>query len=202
MAGVELVSLRWGHQAKEYSTYLKRTVERFKVCETNSAGGADIETEIYNASEKTIKYITFSYVAYNSVGDVISCTIKKKNVVTGRLTGPIGVNETATVVFENMWYNTTISEVKIEEITVQYMDDSIETIAGADLPKVYDYNRQLNKGTVYYEKRGKAEEEAAKKREEEKKKEAEENNKKAKITGVIIAAFFVLMMVIGIASGC
>lgn len=218
MAGVELISLNWGHQTMEYSKVWERSVEVFKVEEANVAGGVDIKTEIYNASDKVIKYITFSYVAYNAVGDVISCTIKKKNVVAGKLTGPIGVNKTATAVFENMWYNNTVSKIAIKEITVQYMDDSLETIAGKELVCVYNgpHKTRMNYNSVYYEKRGRAEEAAARaeeererKRKEEERKQAEERkkeNEKAAVRsrimfGIIVAAIVVFSIVVGCCFG-
>ena len=209
MAGVELTTFNW---------------------KLNGLGWMDISTGFYNASEKTIKYITFSYVAYNRVGDVVSCTVKKQSIVKGKITGPLEVNKDSWVEFENMLCNNTISEIKIKEVVVQYMDNSIETIAGADLKCIYN-SQGLNKDTVYYEKRGKAEEETKrkreeeskkreeeskkreeeykkreeeerKKREEEKKKEAAEDKKKFTITGIIFGVFCVLAAVLGSTGSC
>lgn len=141
----------------------------------NVAGGIGVKHEIYNASEKSMKYITFVYVPYNQVGDVVACTTTRTIEARGKLTGPVNPNEKSEVQWEVLWYNPTITNVKLKEVIIQYMDDTQVSINGEDIKNIYSHD------SVYYEKRGKQEEanraEAAKAREEKKK--ADEEKKKA-----------------------
>lgn len=117
----------------------------------NSVGGIGVQHDIYNASDKTMKYITFVYLAYNQVGDIVSCKTSHKQEGICKLTGPIEVNEKTNVEWNVIWYNPTITKVKIKEVIIQYIDGTEETINGADLKNIDD------KDSVYYEKRGKQE---------------------------------------------
>ena len=55
----------------------------------NSAGGAEPYIYWCNNSGKTIKYITFTAIPYNAVGDSVACTISGKKAVNLKITGPI-----------------------------------------------------------------------------------------------------------------
>ena len=100
--------------------------------------GVEIFHHFYNAGEKEIKYITFHYLAYNSVGDVVMCTVKKEAEARGRLTGPIRSKYVGHVRWENMWYNPTISTARITKIYIQYMDNTEEEIDGKDIVSTKD----------------------------------------------------------------
>ncbi len=100
---------------------------------TNSAGGVSVSQSYFNASGKTMKYITFTYIPYNSVKDMVYCTISKKAKVSGKLTGPVRPNAYGFVEWDNLWYNPTITKVLVDEVTVEYMDGTIETIIGEDI---------------------------------------------------------------------
>ena len=99
----------------------------------NSAGGVEVLHEIYNATDKTMKYITITYVPYNSVGDIVSCTVKKISEARCQLTGPILPGKCDFISWKNLWYNPTIDTAKIKEVKIQYMDDTEETISGEDI---------------------------------------------------------------------
>lgn len=199
MASVELESLMWGHKTIKSSS----TGHVYEGWEYNRAekatGGVGISNEIYNASEKVIKYLTFTYVAYNQVGDQVKCTVKGEYEAKGRLTGPIDPNEKATVKWDVLWYNPTISEVAIKEIHVEFMDGSEETIDGNDIIKTSSHE------SVYYKKRGKAEHEEALKRAEERKKADEEqkqneilSKKRASVIKWSILAVIVVIIAISV----
>ena len=146
---------------------------------TNSAGGVSVfHTEFFNASEKEIKYLTFTYVPYNSVGDVVSCTIKKISEARCQLTGPIEPNRKDFIKWENLWYNPTISTAKIKEVKIQYMDDTEETISGEDIVDVENPNSK------FYQLR------------EIERKEEEEKNKKAKKKKLIIGGIIAIVAII------
>ena len=192
MAGIELIALRWGHE--DYRKVFQDKKE-------NAANGFDVKTEFYNASDKVIKYLTFTYIAYNKVGDVITCTTTGKTVASCKVTGPMEVNERAGVTFDAVWYNPTLDKVEIKEVAIEYMDGSTETVAGADLVSIYEkpvtsgdlssfFSSTFNKNSVYYEKRGKREEAKA----------AEEKAKRNKMIGIAIGIAFAAIIVISMVS--
>lgn len=55
----------------------------------NSVGGVSPKIYYRSNSDKTIKYITWSLVAYNRVGDPVSCQIKNTPIATVQTVGPI-----------------------------------------------------------------------------------------------------------------
>ncbi len=114
----------------------------------NSAGGVGVEHFYYNGSEKEIKYLTFTYVPYNSVGDVVYCTVSGQDEARIKITGPIAAGEKAkklTVSEDALWYNTTITTVKIKSAHIQYMDASEATIAGEDILSIDDKSSEYYK---------------------------------------------------------
>lgn len=56
---------------------------------TDSVGGVSPSIGYRNNSGKTIKYIDFTMVPYNAVGDPVSCTIRGYSSAVGEVTGPI-----------------------------------------------------------------------------------------------------------------
>ena len=127
----------------------------------NSADGVKIMHFYYNASGKEIKYITFSYAPFNSVGDLVGCRISNKVEVSGRLTGPISENTYSYVEWENMWYNATVSKVVLTKLHIEYMDGTEEYIDGKDVVDTDSEDSQ------YYINEKKPKEEEDKKRAEE-----------------------------------
>ena len=57
--------------------------------QTDSVGGVSPSIGYRNNSGKTIKYIEFTMVPYNAVGDPVSCTIRGYSSAVGKVTGPI-----------------------------------------------------------------------------------------------------------------
>ena len=93
----------------------------------------EIGHQFYNAGEKEIKYLTFSYLPYNSVNDIVACTVSGKTEVSGKFTGPLSPKHKFYVKWEHMWYNPTIVKVVLTRIHIQYMDDTEEMIEGKDV---------------------------------------------------------------------
>jgi len=86
-------------------------IRNIKIEEINSASGVDFSIEwIYTNPKKKIKYIYFTVVPYNEVGDIQTCDISGHASFTGKVTGPISTdsphNETY---WSTAWYNSTIS---------------------------------------------------------------------------------------------
>lgn len=55
----------------------------------NSVGGAELDLVWKNMSDKTIKYITFTMMPYNAVGDLVKCEIRDTSIANCKVTGPI-----------------------------------------------------------------------------------------------------------------
>ena len=101
----------------------------------------------YNAGEKEIKYITFSYLPYNPVNDIVA------DEAQGELTGPIRPKRAGRVEWKRMWSVPTITRAVLTRIHIQYMDDSEETIDGKDVMLTNDpRSAYYNEVTVPSEK--------------------------------------------------
>ncbi len=95
----------------------------------NSAGGISVLFSFKNNTDKTIKYASFFFTPYNAVGDVVSCDIKRKSTNGVKFTGPLepgGINTGN--LWENAWYNRSISTVRLSHVFVEYMDGTSERI--------------------------------------------------------------------------
>lgn len=107
---------------------------------TSQLDSVDVWHQYYNASEKEIKYVTFSYVPYNSVDDVVACNASGKTEVSGRLTGPIPPKHDSRVEWKGLWFNPTIRKVVVTKIHVQFMDNTEEVIEGKDVLTIDNQN--------------------------------------------------------------
>ena len=104
----------------------------------NSVGGVDVRLRFVNTSNYDFKYVTFTLVPYNRVGDIAPSDIGNKTDAYLRLVGPIksdgGVHGTT---WETVWYNGTISCVKLVEIEITYMSGRVENLRDYELSKVF-----------------------------------------------------------------
>lgn len=126
--GVEIKAFDFGHP--EPNAYGLRPGP-------NSVGGISISGVLQNNSSKTIKYCDIKFVPYNSVGDAVSCIIGHCSEVCARFTGPLEPGKSESFLYQNMWYNCTISSVKITGADIEYMDGTKESIPGEELPCAY-----------------------------------------------------------------
>ena len=69
-------------------------------------------------------YINFGVTFYNTVGDVVTCTIKKDVVNYCQNTGPYKKGEglTGTTYYWGKFYNFNIKTVKLVSLEIEYMD--------------------------------------------------------------------------------
>jgi hypothetical protein len=106
--------------------------------------GTGVEFEVYNPTGKTIKYISFTLVGKNPVGDIVYK--KKQSGVKVRAVGPLKPKESASYSFDYVWFTDLVETAKISSILVTYMDGStklIEKPKGIELSKAdYDYFQQ------------------------------------------------------------
>ena len=92
----------------------------------NSAGGVDVEAAVVNATDKTFKYVILIVAPYNRVGDEVESDIGSKSDARLKLTGPVEPGSGDVYTWENVWYNYSISTVKIEGAEVIYMDGTTQ----------------------------------------------------------------------------
>lgn len=92
-------------------------------------GGVEWTFKIRNNTDKEIKYITFQWSCYNAVGDLIYDQIDGKSYVKIKFTGPLAAGETTGKKRNTtLFYNNTFSNLKWNEIAVEYMDGTTESI--------------------------------------------------------------------------
>ena len=88
----------------------------------NSAGGIDLVIYWKTYSQREIKYIYLYATPYNRVGDIEASEIGGKTTTCCRMVGPYDAGDGGRAEFENVWYNYSISETKINQIEIEYMD--------------------------------------------------------------------------------
>jgi len=84
--------------------------------------GTGFDVEVLNMSNKTIKYISFTVIGYNSVGDPVRGRLGRSPYITVKGVGPIKANEPAVYDWEYLWFTDLVQTHKITQISVQYMD--------------------------------------------------------------------------------
>lgn len=101
-------------------------IVRLYTSNPNSASGVDLHIVWKNTSNKIMKYVTFKVVPFNAVEDVQRCDIRGYSNYNSQVTGPInaGVTYGDGRLWENAWYNYTITHAKCVGINITYMDDS------------------------------------------------------------------------------
>ena len=94
--------------------------------ESEYTDGTSAKIEVYNPTSKTIKYIWFSFVGYNPVGDKV--LHKGSSIRTVKAVGPIAPKDIASYNYEYVWFTDLVETAKIQSIKVQYMDGTFKTI--------------------------------------------------------------------------
>ena len=92
-------------------------------------GGVEWNFKIRNNTDKQIKYVTMQWSCYNAVGDLIYCQIDRKSYKRVRFTGPLDaytISESKRTT--DKFYNYNLKSYKMNEIIVEYMDGTTETI--------------------------------------------------------------------------
>lgn len=101
------------------------------------AGGVSVKFSIKNLSEKTIKYYTLTFVPYNAVGDVVTCSISNVSEHSVKGTGPVGKNCTQNnKILRTAWYNPSITKVVLVSAEIEYTDGTKETIDGKEIKPI------------------------------------------------------------------
>lgn len=90
----------------------------------NSAAGCDVELYYTNNSPKTIKYLIWRGTIYNAVNDPVFCEIRNTSSFSGKDTGPIESGRNGGGIWENVIYNYSAKEIRLNSIHIDYMDGS------------------------------------------------------------------------------
>ena len=93
--------------------------------DVNSADGATPRISFSNIStDKTVKYIWFTFRPFNPVGDPVTGRLRGMSTRKMKGVGPIPPGERASFEFDNAWYSATASCVEVHRIRVEHMDGS------------------------------------------------------------------------------
>ncbi len=125
------------------------------VDDIDSADGVDMRISWTNTSDKTIKYVHFYVVPYNAVGDPMYCEIRDYSRFDAYVTGPCepgyeGYYKIGDIYYgnlwEDVWYNGSISTIELVGIKIIYMDGSVIDIAEKDVYKTFVEFSPLKEG--------------------------------------------------------
>ena len=136
MASIELLG-PWSCGGEPYVGYWPSTKKVLNKTTGLTLTYIGVETGFYNGSEKEIKYVTFKYVPRNAVSDIITDNLGV-SVTSQRFTGPIAPDTFGKAEFETVWQIEEIDHIEIQEITVDYMDNTSEIISGKDLTFIFN----------------------------------------------------------------
>ena len=96
--------------------------------ESEYTEGTSVRFTVYNPTNKIIKYISFTVIGFNPVGDKVVDIFKRTANITVKGIGPIEPGENAEYSFDYVWHTDIVENANIASIKVQYMDGSIKTI--------------------------------------------------------------------------
>lgn len=106
--------------------------------ESDYTNGTGFRVKVLNTSQKTIKYVAFSIVGYNAVGDPVRDGLKRSTGQTMRGIGPIKPNESASYSFEYIWHTDVVEYVRLTKLKVDYMDGTSNVVAFPEKTVVLD----------------------------------------------------------------
>ncbi|MBR4866389.1 MAG: hypothetical protein IKU11_06855 [Clostridia bacterium] len=104
----------------------------FKPGPDSVVGMNGIRFKLHNLGGKPIKYATVYFTPYNAVGDPVSCEARKYSTYGVTVTGPLLAGECWEGGNDNLWYNYSITEARIDRVEVQYLDNSEELYPGEE----------------------------------------------------------------------
>lgn len=135
-----LKTIEYNNHLIQWDKSLTANAKKAQLCilqsslqEPNSASGCDYHFIFKNLSHKTIKYLKFEGFVYNAVGDKVLCNIKASSIIKGRETGPIKPGEQGGGTWETIIYNWAADTVKLEKISIEYMDGTTYHLQAKDI---------------------------------------------------------------------
>ena len=100
---------------------------------SNSDSPVTVKITFTNHLKKPIKYVNFTLTPYNAVDDEVECTVTGECTCLLSCPGPYLCEKTYDTIMDDGWYNTTIQQVKVEEIEVVYTDGTGEVLDDAQI---------------------------------------------------------------------
>lgn len=94
----------------------------------NSVGGVEPCINFENNFTKTIKYVYFDTVYYNTVGDLAICWVTGRSKVTLTVTGPIKPGKGKDCEWDPVIYDYSTGKMHIKSAKVVFMDGSTKTV--------------------------------------------------------------------------
>ncbi len=88
--------------------------------------GTSFSIEVLNQAKKPIKYVWFTVVGYNAVGDPVRNRSGASTTVKG--IGPIAPGAFASYEWDYLWHTDIVESFKIPKIKIQYMDGSFREV--------------------------------------------------------------------------
>lgn len=119
-------------QLKAFNTY-GIAITGYIVTGKDYTGGFDIE--LFNPTQKTIKYIWITTRPINPVGDL---AVASKTV---QAVGPIKPLNTASFEFEDIYYSKVIDKIIVSKLKIQYMDGTIKELISTALSKAWSLDK-------------------------------------------------------------
>jgi hypothetical protein len=89
----------------------------------------DIHIEVLNPYKKRIKYIKFTFHAFNPVGDPAKDLRSNSHIKTVEGVGPINPLETAEYYFKTVYNTPVLSTLKLKTVTVVFFDSTSAVIS-------------------------------------------------------------------------
>ena len=108
----------------------------------NFVSGIDVDIVFKNLSKKTIKYIYFTAIPYNKVGDIVESEIGGKIEASLAYTGPLRPEEETATHYDAIWYNSTIVYSKLIELNVIFMDNTEYTYSEKEISNLFAPQRE------------------------------------------------------------
>lgn len=93
--------------------------------------GMSLSFTVLNPTKTTIKYVHFTVVGYNAVGDAVYNTFSRGVARTVKGVGPIEPMELATFSWDRFWPNDLVKDYKIKQVKVEFMDGKSKTVSNA-----------------------------------------------------------------------
>ena len=122
-----------------YDNIIEIDSECIGLSEPGYAGCCDCYFYYTNKSKKTIKYLYWTGSFYNDVDDRVYCDFRGTNTYTGKEVGPIASGEDGGGDWECVIYDWEATNVKLDKISITYMDGSQVTVSAADIKLLMAY---------------------------------------------------------------
>jgi hypothetical protein len=91
--------------------------------------GTGFKATVYNSTKKTIKYVTFTVVGLNAVGDPVRGGFRGSTAAMLRGIGPIEPEEIGTYSKDYMWMTDIVESFRVSNIKVEYTDGSSKVVS-------------------------------------------------------------------------